>query len=157
MPDRTIVHADFTLERDFTAPPNQVFAAFTSRAVKRAWFAKPQDARAEHYELDFRAGGQELKRGRHVDGRMRTSTTHYLDIVPNERIVCTYEVGLDDVLISVSLATFEFLPEEDGTLLILTESGAFFGRSEKPKWRVASAETMLDALDDYLEESSRLI
>ncbi|MEO8906898.1 MAG: SRPBCC domain-containing protein [Microbacteriaceae bacterium] len=151
MPDRTITHADFTLERDFSAPPAGVFAVFTSSEVKRAWFAKQGDAHAEHHDLDFRVGGREFRRGKHVDGRTRTSTTHYIDIVPNERIVCTYELRLDEQLVSVSLATFEFLPEEGGTLLILTESGAFFSGSEKPKWRVASAETMLDALGDYLE------
>ena len=49
----------------------------------------------------------------------------YFDIVPDERIVYAYEMHIDGVKISVSLATIEFKAAGQGTTLVVTETGAF--------------------------------
>ncbi len=53
------------------------------------------------------------------------SKARYQDIVPDERIVSTYVMHMDEVRISVSVATIEFRPDGSGTWLVLTEQGAF--------------------------------
>ena len=75
--------------------------------------------------MDFRVGGRERRR---AVGRRRHTTFDavYHDIVPNERIVYTYEMHLDDRKISVSLATLQIKPAGAGrTKLSVTEQGAF--------------------------------
>jgi uncharacterized protein YndB with AHSA1/START domain len=49
----------------------------------------------------------------------------YQDIVPNERIIYSYDMHLDDVRISVSLTSFEIKPDGDHAILVMTEHGAF--------------------------------
>jgi uncharacterized protein YndB with AHSA1/START domain len=170
MPDRQIIHADFTIERDFLAPAAAVYAAFSDAEQKQAWFAprsemvrprevdqpgeagQPDHSMAKH-ELDFRIGGREFRRGRTGDGPVVSLTATYYDIVPNERIVYAYETYHNETRVSVSLATIEFLPEDDGTLLILTESGVFLDGFDKPKWRKEATNRLLDALEDLLERA----
>jgi len=41
-------------------------------------------------------------------GPVHSYNAHYQDIVPNERIVLTYEMHIDKTRISVSLGTTEF-------------------------------------------------
>jgi len=50
---------------------------------------------------------------------------YYRDIVPNERIIYSYDMHFDDRRISISLATIEFKPSGSGTLLKITEQGRF--------------------------------
>lgn len=165
MPDRQIIHADFTIERDFLAPPATVYAAFSDAGQKQAWFAprsetvrpdetgQPDHSTVAKHELDFRIGGREFRRGRTGDGPVVSLKATYYDIVPNERIVYAYETYHNETRISVSLATIEFLPEDDGTLLILTESGVFLDGFDKPKWRKEGTNRLLDALEDQLERA----
>src|SRR4026207_2500506 len=50
------------------------------------------------------------QRGTGRDGRSYRFDALYQDIVPNERIVYTYDMHLDDKRISVSLASIELKP-----------------------------------------------
>jgi uncharacterized protein YndB with AHSA1/START domain len=151
MPDRTITHADFTLERVFSASPAQVYAAFADAETKRAWFVAADAGEHVQHELDFRIGGLETSRGRRADGSVHTLKAVYYDMIPNERIVYAYEMYREQTRISVSLATVEFLPEDDGTHLILTETGVFLDGRDKPKWRAEGINKQLDALEEVLD------
>jgi uncharacterized protein YndB with AHSA1/START domain len=71
--------------------------------------------------------------------------------VPDERIVSTYEMHLDETRISVSLATVEFKPEGSGTRLILTEQGAFLDGHDTPAQREHGTGGLLDALGADLQ------
>jgi uncharacterized protein YndB with AHSA1/START domain len=75
----------------------------------------------------------------------------YQDIVPNRRIVYSYELLFGEIRVSVSLATIELISEGSGTRLILTEQGAFFDGIDTPATREHGTGELLDALGAVLE------
>jgi uncharacterized protein YndB with AHSA1/START domain len=125
MSKRSVHHATFTIERVYDASPARVFAAWSDPKTKARWFHGPDEwARSEHV-LDFRVGGRESVAGGPKDGVVHSYNAIYKDIVPNERIVSTYEMHMDDALFSVSLATLELKPAGKGTKLVYTEQGVY--------------------------------
>jgi uncharacterized protein YndB with AHSA1/START domain len=149
MTGRSVEHATFAVERTYEASPARVFAAWADPAAKGRWFGSPDD-RAGELELDFRVGGRELNRGTAPTGQTYTFEAYYQDIVPDERIVYTYEMQLDDQRISVSLATVELTPLAAGTRLIYTEQGAFLDGLDAPAQREQGTGGLLDALGEEL-------
>src|SRR5207244_4206120 len=77
----------------------------------------------DEHELDFRVGGREISRGGPKGGPVHTFNALYQDIVPNERIILTYDMHLDDTRISVSLTSVELKPAGVGTRLISPGQG----------------------------------
>src|SRR5438105_2992983 len=110
MTKRSVTHATFVVERTYEASPQRVFAAWADPAAKARWFGDADDREAG-YDLDFRVGGREINRGGPPGGPLYTFEARYCDIVPDERIVFTYDMHLDDARISVSPATVEFKPK----------------------------------------------
>jgi uncharacterized protein YndB with AHSA1/START domain len=126
MTERSVTHATFVIERTYPASPARVFAAFASREAKMRWFAGPTEwISSEPHELDFRVGGRERVSGGPKGGPRHTYDARFQDIVPNVRIITSYDMHLDDKRISVSLATVELKPAGSGTHLVYTEQGAF--------------------------------
>jgi uncharacterized protein YndB with AHSA1/START domain len=142
MSERSVEHATFVVERRYEASPERAFAAWADQEAKARWFVD-SDA---YLELDFRVGGRESSRGTAPDGNAYTYEAIYQDIVPAQRIVYTYEMLLDGIRISVSLATAEFEPERDGTRLVFTEQGAFLDGHEMAARREQGMGSLLDAL-----------
>ncbi|MET8085821.1 SRPBCC domain-containing protein [Micromonospora sp. NPDC005237] len=137
MTDHSVKHSTFTLERSYAASAAAVFAAWSDRDTKAKWFA----AEDGHYSLDFRVGGTEA-----VHGGGLVAKSEYHDIVPNERIVYTTALFIDEVLSTVSLTTVRFTHDGDGTLLMLTEQGTFLDDREQPEWREQGTADWLEAL-----------
>jgi uncharacterized protein YndB with AHSA1/START domain len=150
MTERSVTHATFAIERTYDAPPARVFQAWADPAVKGRWFGGDEDGGGE-YELDFRVGGRELNRGGPSGGPVYTYEARYDEIVPDERIVYTYDMDLDESRISVSLATVELEPEGGGTRLVLTEHGAFLDGHDTPEQREQGTGSLLDALGAELQ------
>jgi uncharacterized protein YndB with AHSA1/START domain len=146
MTDRSVTHATFVIERSYDALPARVFAAFADLESKRRWFSGPEEWGLDEHTMDFRVGGWEVNRGGPKGGPVHTFTGYYQDIVPDERIVFTYGMHLDETRISVSLATVELKPEGAGTKLIFTEQGAFLDGWDHPDQREEGTREMLDAL-----------
>ncbi|MFC0489533.1 SRPBCC family protein, partial [Sinomonas atrocyanea] len=119
------LQSTFSITRTLPAPPERVFAALSDFEEKKQWFTGPADWTQVEASLDFRPGGSEVNIGQGPDGDRSEFYAHYYDIVPNERIVYTYEMHHRGVKLSVSLATFELEPEGEGTLLTLTEHGVY--------------------------------
>ena len=149
MSERSVEHATFVVQRSYEASPERAFAAWADKEAKARWFV---DSEAQ-LELDFRIGGRERNRGTAPDGSAYTYEAIYQDIVPARRIVYTYEMLLDGIRISVSLATAEFNPERDGTRLIFTEQGAFLDGHEAPALREHGMGSLLDSLGQWLQIS----
>ncbi|HEX4435735.1 MAG TPA: SRPBCC domain-containing protein [Solirubrobacteraceae bacterium] len=124
MSTRTTEHATFVIERSFPADPSRVFAAWASAEAKAKWFGPDLDGGPD-LELDFQVGGRERFAATTPDGTTYTYIALYKDIVADERIVYTYEMYIDDERMSVSVATIEFAPSDQGTALTMTEQGVF--------------------------------
>jgi uncharacterized protein YndB with AHSA1/START domain len=146
MTDRTVTHGSFTLERVYEAAPARVFDAFADPAVKARWFAGPEAFEQGDFQLDFRVGGQEVNSGGPPGGPLYTYRATYHEIVDDQRIVSSYTMDMDETRISVSVATFELIPERDGTRLILTEHGAFLDGNDTVQSREQGTARLLDAL-----------
>ncbi len=125
MTQRSAVHATFVIERSFEAAPARVFNAFADETAKSKWFSGPDEWEKGPREFDFRVGGRETSNGGPKGGPMSSFLCLYQDIVPNERIVYTYDMSLDGRRISVSLATIEFKSKGTGTQFKLTEQGVY--------------------------------
>ena len=153
MTDRTIEHAGFTIERRYRAAPERVFAAWADPAAKARWFGGPEEWEAGPHELDFREGGRESASGGPKGGPTNSFRAIYWEVVPNERIVYTYELLIDEVRSSVSLVTVELQRDGEGTRLTFTEHGAFFDGLEDPDVRRGGWGPLLDALARELERN----
>jgi uncharacterized protein YndB with AHSA1/START domain len=156
MTERSVIHDTFSLERTYPAAPSRVFAAFASKEAKDAWGDDPDlgpaDDAGANTEFDFRPGGRE-RFGFKYDGRTLSYDAHYYDIVPDQRIVYSYEMYADGARISVSVATIEFAKNGEGTGLTWTEQGAYLDGIDGPQApasRMQGTAEMLDGLTRYL-------
>lgn len=151
MSERSVTHATFVVERHYDATPARVFAAWADPAVKAAWFVGPDTWESSDHTLDFTPGGRE-----HISGGPEGSPIHsydavYHDIVPDQRIVSTYEMYQDSTRMSVSVATVELVPDGAGTRLTYTEQGAFLDGLDLPEYRERGTNDLLDALGIHLK------
>ena len=151
MPERSVTHATFVVERSYPVPPARVFAAWADPAAKARWFASPEEWGPDEFELDFRVGGREVSRVGPKGGPVHTYDARYQDIVADERIVYSYSMHLDQTLISVSLATVELRAEGAGTRLVLTEQGAYLDGHDASAQRQQGTAELLHALGSALE------
>jgi uncharacterized protein YndB with AHSA1/START domain len=146
MTERSVTHATFVIERTYEASPARVFAACADRDAKARWFVGPDDWESSDFTLDFRVGGTEHSSGGPAGGPTYSYDAEFQDIVPDERIVTTYDMHMDDAKISVSVATIEFTPAGAGTRLVYTEQGAFLDGHDTPAQREHGTAELLDAL-----------
>jgi len=87
-------------------------------------------------------------------GRAAWFDAVYFDVVPNQRLVYGYEMRLDDRKISVSLATIELAPADEGTRLKVTEQGAFLDGYDDAGKREHGTGLLLDRLGAALSTGS---
>lgn len=144
MNKRFVAHDTFIIERTYKASPAKVFAAWSDPSFKSRWFSKPD-------QFDFRVGGYERSRGGPEGGPVYSFDACYQEIIPEQRIVYTYTMDLNDTRISASVTTVEFKPSGTGTQLIFTEQGAFFDGHDSSEQREHGTRYMLDKLGEELE------
>jgi uncharacterized protein YndB with AHSA1/START domain len=148
---RSAVHATFALERVYDASPTRVFRALSDEAAKARWFEGGDGWVMLAREMDVRPGGRERVQGRWANGRVTTFDAVYFDVVPDRRLVYTYEMRLDDRKISVSLATIELAPAGAGTRFTITEQGAFLDGYDDAGSREHGTGLLLDRLGAALQ------
>jgi uncharacterized protein YndB with AHSA1/START domain len=151
MPERKVTHATFSIERTYDVPPAKVFAAFASLEAKSKWFGGSGEWLQGKRMMDFRIGGKE-----HLSGSKKGNPPHifdaiYQDIVPDQRIIYTYEMHIGETRISVSLATIEFKEAGKSTRMLFTEQGAFLDGFDKPEMREEGTKVLLDRLGAALQ------
>jgi uncharacterized protein YndB with AHSA1/START domain len=156
MTERAVIHDTFEIERTYPAAVSRVFAAFASKEAKDTWgdtgdLSEPGPDAGDS-EFDFRIGGHE-RFGMGYQGTTYRYDARYYDIVPDQRIIYSYEMYANDARISVSVATIEFAATAEGTALTWTEQGAYldgFDGDEAPRLRQGGTAEMLDGLAKYL-------
>ena len=142
----TVAHETFVIERTYNVPVAQTFRAWADPTLKARWFAGSADALGAGYELDFRVGGREVNRGGPPGGPVYTYESQFHDIVPEQRIVYTYEMYADESRVSVSVATVQFRRQEASTELVLTEQAVFLDGQDTVAQREEGTRSLLDAL-----------
>jgi uncharacterized protein YndB with AHSA1/START domain len=149
--EQSVNHTTFIIERTYPAHPGKVFAAWTSWEAKSIWMDDPDyQSDGTEGELEFRVGGHERFGGVTPEGSTYRYDAQYYDIVPDQRIVYTYEMYSGEDRMSVSLATVEIVSDGDGTRLTYTEQGAFLDGIDTPEARQGGIEWQLDNLGKYL-------
>jgi len=150
MRKRSTHPATFVIERYFAASPAEVFAAWADPEVKARWFVGCDEREKSDHKLDFRVGGRESVSDGPPGGPLHVFNAVYQDIVPDERIVYTYDMHLDKWRISVSLASVELKLAKSGTRMIFTEQAVFLDGIDSPAGREQSTRDLLDNLDVVL-------
>jgi uncharacterized protein YndB with AHSA1/START domain len=149
MAERSIVHGTFTLERTYPVPPARVFKAWADPEQKLKWFGDPGSPQVPEV-FDFREGGREYVESK-AHGAHFTFDVSYRDIVPDNRIVYSYEMSLNGRRMSVSVASIEFRPEGSrSTKMVLNEMGAYLDGLDTNEQRRAGTEQLIDQLGTYL-------
>jgi uncharacterized protein YndB with AHSA1/START domain len=142
----TVTHDTFVVERNYDVPIAQVFRAWADPMLKARWFAGSTEALGAGYELDFRVGGREVNRGEPPGGPVYTYESEFRDIVPEQRIVYTYEMYADEARISVSVATVLFSSDDATTKLVTTEQGVFLDGLDTVAQREKGTRHLLESL-----------
>jgi uncharacterized protein YndB with AHSA1/START domain len=152
MPERSVTHATFTIERVFDFSPAEVFAAYADPASRRRWFVEGEGWDVETCHLDFRQGASEHSTFRFRGGPLIRNDTTYLDIVENRRFVFAYTMAVGDDHISASLGTVELIPEGNGTRHLYTEQGAYLDGHDNVAQREEGSRQLFEALARELGE-----
>jgi uncharacterized protein YndB with AHSA1/START domain len=148
MTTRSTVHDTFVVERHYDAAPARIYRAFADPDAKARWFGGPDEKRS----VDFREGGKETLIS-DLHGTEMCFYATYTDIVPDERIVYTYEMTMGGERISVSVATVEITAvPSGGTDLKITEQGVYLDGLDQPSMRRDGTEHLLDVLGESLAD-----
>lgn len=145
-----IHHGQFAIERTYSATPGRVYAAWSELGAKASWFIGPEGWRETRREIDFRVGGQEILQGRFGEDRVTLYTARFHALLPAQRIVFDYDMHLNDVHHSTSLATVELFQTSNGTRLLFTEQVAFLDGTSSATSREHGTAVHLDRLTKYL-------
>ncbi len=153
--ERRLARADFTLIRDYPTPVERVWDAFADEEQKLSWWGAGDAIEPGEWAFDFRIGGRDIAEGTFHNGPVSRYEATYTDIVEHVRIVTTYDMWLDEVHMSTSVASLEFEPVDldqgSGTRFTHVEHGVFFDefRADGPN-REQGSRGLLEALGDYL-------
>jgi uncharacterized protein YndB with AHSA1/START domain len=150
---RSVTHATFHLERTYDTPVARVWKALTDETAKQGWFGgTPGSWELLERHMDVRIGGRERLKGRWKGGVVSTFDATYHDVVPNQQLIYTYEMHMDDRKISVSLATMQLKATGGKTTLNVTEQGAFLDGYDDAGSREHGTGFLLDALGASLKD-----
>lgn len=141
-----VEHTTFVIERDLPASPRHAFRFWSDADLKKHWNDCHPDWTVLEDTFDFRVGGVEAKRWRTVEGDELAFRAHYLDIVPERRIIYAYEMSFKSEKLSASLATVQFVGTGMQTRMIFTEQAAFLGGADAKRERVVGSEAGFDRL-----------
>jgi len=148
---RSVIHADFLIERTFDAPLARVWQAFADSTQKHEWFGTSDDWTTVEDTDDFRVGGTAVSEGAFHGGPVSRYVATYTDIVEEQRIVLTYDMWLDGRHVSTSLSTYELTADGDErTALRYTEQGVHLDGIDSPAGREEGTRGIFDVLAAYL-------
>jgi uncharacterized protein YndB with AHSA1/START domain len=151
-----IQHTTFTIERKLATSPRHAFRFWSDPDLKARWNGYHPDWTVEEDRFDFRIGGSERKVWRTSSSETQTFTSHYLDILPGERIIYAYEMSFAGARLSASLVTIQLSPAGEKCRMTYTEQVAILeGRADAGQQRLMGTEHGLDRLLDMIEDAVR--
>ena len=108
---------EFVLEREFRAPPTEVYSAYTDPALLSRWWT-PTGGAFRVEALDVRPGGKWRFAQPMPNGAEITYSGEYLEVHPSRRLVYTFAIDGQDG--SGVTTTVDLRAAGAGTLLTLT-------------------------------------
>jgi len=152
-----VVHATCVVERSFSKPVRVVYAALSDPSKVRRWMAGGSSSDLIEFRYEFMEGGSQVlkyKMGPEtpIAGVVITNDSRFQHIVPEERIVTASTMKMGDRIFSASQVTFELMPTESGTDLVITHQGAFFEGSDGPERREHGWNLLADNLVTLVAE-----
>ena len=146
-----VVHATCVVERSFSKPVSVVFGALGDPDKIRLWMGGSEHSELLEFGCEFREGGKQVvkyKMGPQtpIAGAVITNEGRFQQIVTDERIVTASTMKMGDRIFSASQVTFELMPTDKGTDLIVTHQGAFFEGSDGPAMREQGWNALMDKL-----------
>lgn len=150
-----VIHATCVVERSFSKPAKVVFAALSDPDKVRQWMGGGSHSDLVEFHCDCREGGGQLLRykmrpGTPIAGETITNEARFTHIVPDERIVMASTMKRGEKIFSASQVTFELVPGEKGTDLIITHQGAFFEGADGPAMREQGWNGLADKLVEVI-------
>jgi len=119
----------FTIPLELAAPPERVWPFFAELPLRKKWVRMPGPSSTATHEFDFRPGGRERMTNTFTSGDQVEALENravFYDVIPNERIVSSYEALVAGTLRWVALVTVDLSPNENGgTRLEWTEQYSF--------------------------------
>lgn len=145
MTDR-LIYGQFMIERILAATPARVFEAWTRPEIKARWFVGPEGWTEIDRALDARIGGTERAHGRFPNGIETIYEARYYDVVPDRRLLFTFDMAVGGRHYSLSLASVEIEPHGDGSRLVFTEHVAFLTGSDETENRRHGTAGLIEQL-----------
>jgi uncharacterized protein YndB with AHSA1/START domain len=121
--EKTLQNESLLLTRVYAVAPQRVWRAWTEAAALRTWFGQ-DDAPGWKAEMDVRVGGRYHLVLRHPQGFYYDVRGIYREVVPNHRLVFTWDQR-GELAEGDSLITVELIPAEGGTQLRFTQDPMF--------------------------------
>jgi uncharacterized protein YndB with AHSA1/START domain len=146
-----VVHATCVVERSFSKPAGAVFAALSDPDKIRRWMGGGEHSELIEFHCEFREGGEQILKYKMgpktpIAGASITNEGRFQHIVLGERIVTASTMKMGDRIFSASQVTFELVPTDTGTDMIITHQGAFFEGSDGPSLREQGWNVLADNL-----------
>jgi uncharacterized protein YndB with AHSA1/START domain len=146
------LHATLVFEREISASPRAVFAAFVDPTARAQWGTPSDTAVLIYDEADFREGGQDHFRCGPKANPNIHGVTHYLDIVLDRRVISSETLVVGGRRLCVSLTTLELAPDGDKTNLKNTTQLASFMGEDMVKGHTIGTNASLDSLVRHFQK-----
>jgi uncharacterized protein YndB with AHSA1/START domain len=149
-------HDTFAIERTYPRSAAIVFGVFSEPDKKRRWYADSEAHKTLSYSLDFRVGGQEelaaeMLPGTPIAGARLRWSSRFVNIVPDERIVFSQVLDVNDNRISCALVTVALTPAPAGCHVAVTHQAVFFEGADGPEMRRMGWVALLDRAQQFVE------
>ncbi|AVX05833.1 hypothetical protein MXMO3_03328 [Maritalea myrionectae] len=141
-------------ERVMKASPARVYMAFADAEARKRWEPTPPDMEMRYGPSSFEVGAHEESEMIKDGEVMAAFDTRYIDILPEKRIVSSIRVKAGGQIMSCSQSTVELVPEGNGTRVICYEQVVWFGGQNMKKEHQEGWRTLLDGLQNEVEESA---
>jgi uncharacterized protein YndB with AHSA1/START domain len=144
-----VTHATLVFEREVPATVKKVFAAFANAKIRSEWGVPSDTATIIYDQEDFREGGEDRFRCGSKSNPNIHVTTHYLEIIPDRRIVSSGTVSMGGKHLCASLMALELAQSGSRTKLRSTSQVASFIGQDMIKGTDAGNNGSLDNLVNY--------